>query len=215
MEIVPLLICTVEIEIQNSGGIEAIYGPMFSGKSEELIWRLRRAENAGKRVQVFKPSLDVRYSETEIVSHRDIRMRCESVQSAGEIRNRLDARTEVVGVDEANFFGSELVEVAIELANAGRQVIVAGLDTDYLGRPFPPIPYLLALANSIVKKVAACARCGLAAEHSQRLVQSEELILVGAVDSYEARCRNCFDPGLPSQDLITSVPADSHNSASG
>ena len=165
---------------------------MFSGKSEELIRRLQLTQIGRKRVQTFKPSLDTRYSATEIVSHGDIRMPCESVDSAQEICRRLDGRTQVIGIDEASFFGNELVDIATRLANAGKRVIVAGLDTDYLGRPFPPMPDLLALAESITKKLAICAQCGLPAKHSQRLVESEELILVGAVDFYEARCRNCF-----------------------
>ncbi len=186
---------------------------MFSGKSEELIRRLRLAKIAHKRVQVFKPSLDTRYSETKIVSHGDMRMPCESVDSAQEICDRLDWRTQVIGVDEANFFGCELVDTATRLANASKQVIIAGLDTDYLGRPFPPMQDLLALAESITKEVAICARCGSPAKHTQRLVESEELILVGAVDSYEARCRNCFKPGL-SRQLLDSVRAYGKNSAS-
>ena len=184
------------------GWIEVICGPMFSGKSEELIRRLRRAMIARKRVQVFKPSLDSRYSQDEIVSHGDMRMKSEVIGQAEEILTRLDWRTEVIGVDEANFLGAGLIEVAGRLADSGKQVIVAGLDTDYLGRPFPPIPELLALAESITKTLAICMRCGNPAKHTQRLVASDELIVVGAAGTYEARCRRCFEPGVPKQELF-------------
>lgn len=183
-----------------AGWIEAICGPMFSGKSEELIRRLRRATIARKRVQVFKPALDVRYSNSEIVSHDDQRMRSEVVARAAEILTRLDWRTEVVGVDEANFLGVELVDVASRLADSGKQVIIAGLDTDFMGRPFPPMPELLCLAESITKTLAICLRCGNAAKHTQRLVDSDDLIVVGAMGAYEARCRRCFEPGAPKQE---------------
>src|SRR5579864_7530086 len=122
----------------NLGWIEAICGPMFSGKSEELMRRLRRAMIARKRVQVFKPVIDDRYSDDEIVSHTDMRMKSEAIAGASDIASRLDWRTQVVGIDEANFFGQDLVNVATQLADSGKQVIVAGLDTDYMGRPFPP-----------------------------------------------------------------------------
>ncbi|MDP2997239.1 MAG: thymidine kinase [Bryobacterales bacterium] len=186
----------------NIGWIEVVCGPMFSGKSEELIRRLRRARIARKRVQVFKPVLDDRYSNSEIVSHGDQRMRSEVVAKAAEILVRLDWRTQVVGIDEANFLGPDLVEVASQLADSGKQVIVGGLDTDYLGRPFAPIPDLLALAESITKTLAICMRCGNPAKHTQRLVESEDLIVVGAAGMYEARCRRCFEPGVPKQELL-------------
>lgn len=202
----------METVIANSGWIEAICGPMFSGKSEELIRRIRRASIARKRVQVFKPAIDTRYSEAEIVTHADGRMRSESVASAGEIIAKLDPETQVVGVDEANFFGPELVQLADQLASAGKQVIIAGLDTDFLGRPFPPMPDLLAIAESITKTLAVCMRCGAPAKHSQRLVESEELILVGAAGSYEARCRRCFEAGIPRQELLAFVPGPGETS---
>jgi thymidine kinase len=184
------------------GWIEAICGPMFSGKSEELIRRLRRAMIARKRVQVFKPAMDDRFSNTEIVTHADIRMRSEPINSAAEILSKLDWRTQVIGVDESNFFGPELIGVANQLADGGKQVIIAGLDTDYMGRPFTPMPDLLAIAESITKTLAICMRCGAPAKHTQRLVESYELILVGAAGSYEARCRRCFEPGLPKQEVL-------------
>ena len=153
---------------------------MFSGKSEELIRRLRRATIARKRVQVFKPVIDTRYSTDEIVSHGDLRMKSEVAGAAGEMLRRIDWRTEVVGVDEANFMGPDLIEIAGTLADSGKQVIIAGLDTDYMGRPFPPIPELLALAESITKTLAICVRCGNPAKHTQRLVESDDLIVVGS-----------------------------------
>jgi thymidine kinase len=184
------------------GWIEAICGPMFSGKSEELIRRLRRATIAKRQVQVFKPAIDDRYSVDEIVTHDDGRMRSECVNSAEEILAKLDWRTQVVGIDEANFFGQSLLGVADQLADDGKRVIVAGLDTDYMGRPFPPMPDLLAIAESITKTLAICVRCGNPAKHTQRLVDSDELILVGATEAYEARCRACFEPGHPRQEIL-------------
>jgi thymidine kinase len=184
------------------GWIEAICGPMFSGKSEELIRRLRRAMIARKRVQVFKPVLDNRYAVNEIVSHGDLRMPSQALTTPAEIMEHLDLRTQVVGIDEANFFGQGLVEIAGQLADSGKQVIIAGLDTDYMGRPFAPMPDLLALAESITKTLAICMRCGNPAKHTQRLVESDELIVVGAGGMYEARCRRCFEPGMPRQELL-------------
>src|SRR5579859_6802974 len=189
----------MDIVTGNIGWIEVICGPMFSGKSEELIRRLGRAMIARKRVEVFKPAIDDRYSADEIVSHGDLRMKSEVVSGADEIIDRIDWRSEVVGVDEANFIGPKLVDVAQHLADSGKQVIISGLDTDYLGRPFAPIPDLLALAESITKTLAICVRCGNPAKHTQRLRGSEDLIVVGAAEMYEARCRRCFEPGIPKQ----------------
>ncbi len=184
------------------GWIEVVCGPMFSGKSEELIRRLRRAMIARRRVQVFKPVLDNRYSKEEIVSHSDQRLGSTTVNSADEILKQLDWRTQVIGVDEANFMGPGLVEVCGQLADSGKRVIVAGLDTDYMGRPFPPIPDLLAMAESITKTLAICMRCGNPAKQTQRLVESEDLIVVGAAGMYEARCRACFEAGVPKQEML-------------
>jgi thymidine kinase len=192
----------LELVVPNTGWIEAICGPMFSGKSEELIRRLRRAVIARKRVQVFKPAIDNRYSISEIVTHADARMRSEPVNGAGEILAKLDWRTQVVGVDESNFFGPELVAVTNQLADGGKQVIIAGLDTDFMGRPFVPMPDLLAIAESITKMLAICMRCGAPAKHTQRLTGSDELIMVGADGAYEARCRRCFEPGVPKQEVL-------------
>lgn len=192
----------MEVVIPNSGWIEAICGPMFSGKTEEMIRRLRRATIARKRVQVFKPSIDTRFSDEEIVSHGDRRMPSEPLKSAREIIPSTHWQTQVVGIDEANFFGPDLVSVATQLADAGKQVIVAGLDTDFLGRPFPPMPDLLALAESITKTLAICMHCGAPAKHTQRLTDSGDLIVIGAGEAYEARCRNCFRPDTPRQESL-------------
>jgi len=195
----------MELVTGHIGWIEVICGPMFSGKSEELIRRLRRARIARKRVQVFKPAIDNRYSADEIVSHVDQRMESEVVASVPEILARLSPRTQVIGIDETNFFGTDLIELTARLADTGKQVIVAGLDTDFMGRPFPPMPDLLCLAESITKTLAICVRCGNPAKHTQRLVESEDLIVVGAAGMYEARCRGCFEPGVPRQDLLDFV----------
>ena len=184
------------------GWIEVICGPMFSGKSEELIRRLRRAMIARKRVQVFKPVIDDRYSIEEIVSHSSQRLSAENVTNAKEILEKLDWRTQVVGIDEPNFLVDGLVDVAQQLADSGKQVIISGLDTDYMGRPFAPIPDLLCVAESITKTLAICMRCGNPAKHTQRLVEAEDLIVVGAAGMYEARCRRCFESGIPKQEVL-------------
>ncbi|MCC6293616.1 MAG: thymidine kinase [Bryobacterales bacterium] len=190
----------MDVVVGHMGWIEVICGPMFSGKSEELIRRLRRAMIARRRVQVFKPALDTRYSGDHIVSHADSRLPSLTIHHPGEILTRMDWRTQVIGIDEANFLGPDLVEIATQLADSGKQVLIAGLDTDYMGRPFVPIPDLLCLAESITKTLAICMRCGNLAKHTQRLVEAEDLIVVGAAGMYEARCRRCFEPGLPRQE---------------
>ena len=178
------------------GWIEVVCGPMFSGKSEELIRRLRRAEIARQRVQIFKPGIDQRYAEDHIVSHSELRIRSVGVKDASELEARLDLRTEVIGIDEAQFLGDGIVDLVVRLADLGKRIIIAGLDTDYLGRPFHPMPELLAVADEITKTLAICMQCGNPAKHTQRLVASEELIVVGAAGMYEARCRRCFEPTL-------------------
>ncbi len=180
----------------NLGWIEVVCGPMFSGKSEELIRRLRRAEIARQRVQIFKPGIDQRYSDDHIVSHSELKIRSDSVKDAADVAAKVDLRTEVVGIDEAQFLGEGIVEVVVRLADMGKRVIIAGLDTDYLGRPFHPMPELLAVADDITKYLAICMQCGNPAKHTQRLVASEDLIVVGAAGMYEARCRRCFEPNL-------------------
>jgi thymidine kinase len=169
---------------------------MFSGKSEELIRRLRRAEIARQRVQIFKPGIDQRYSEDHIVSHSELKIRSDSVRDAAELEARLDRRVEVIGIDEAQFLGEGLIDTVVRLADIGKRILIAGLDTDYLGRPFHPMPELLAVADEITKTLAICMQCGNPAKHTQRLVASEDLIVVGAEGMYEARCRRCFEPNL-------------------
>jgi thymidine kinase len=186
----------VDIVKHNMGWIEVIVGPMFSGKSEELIRRLRRAEIAKQRVQIFKPLIDERYSKTDIMSHSGLGIRSTTVSTPAEVLEKVEPRTEVIGIDEGQFLGEALVDVATHLANMGKRVIIAGLDTDYLGRPFVPMPRLLALAEEITKLLAICMQCGNPAVHTQRLVASEDLIVVGATGMYEARCRRCFDANL-------------------
>lgn len=165
---------------------------MFSGKTEELIRRLRAAIGNALQVQAFKPAADNRYSTADIVSHGGDRMPAQAIQSASEIPGRIPNDTKVIGVDEANFFAESLMPVAQQLADAGKRVIIAGLDTDFLGRPFPPIPDLLATSEYISKRLAVCSVCGAPAKHSRRLVHSHELLVVGAEDVYEPRCRRCF-----------------------
>jgi thymidine kinase len=178
----------------NAGWIEVIAGSMFSGKSEELIRRLRRAKIARQKVQVFKPELDSRFSENQIVSHSEMRHDSSNSRSAAEILEKIDPDTEVVGIDEGQFFDNDLVEVANELARRGVRVIIAGLDQDYTGKPWEPMPQLLAIAEYITKTHAICMKCGQPANYSQRTIESEERVAVGASDKYEARCRRCFVP---------------------
>jgi len=185
----------------NLGWIEVICGPMFSGKSEELIRRLRRTEIARQRVQIFKPGIDDRYSENHIVSHSELKIRSVGVKDAADMESRLDLRTEVIGVDEAQFLGEGIVSLVVRLADMGKRIVIAGLDTDYLGRPFHPMPELLAVADEITKTLAICMQCGNPAKHTQRLIASEELIVVGATGMYEARCRRCFEPNLAKEQL--------------
>lgn len=178
----------------DTGWIEVICGSMFSGKTEELIRRLKRAQIAQQHVQIFKPRIDNRYGEEQIVSHSLMRLHSTPIDQAGEVLQKLRPETEVVGIDEAQFLGPELVTVCEELANRGLRVIVAGLDQDYRGRPFEPMPQLLAVAEFITKELAICVVCGNPANKSQRIQRSEERVLVGAADAYEARCRRCFSP---------------------
>jgi thymidine kinase len=179
---------------KSPGWIEVIAGSMFSGKSEELIRRLRRARIARQKVQVFKPNIDVRYSQDHIVSHSEMRHESRTAESALHILDQVEPDTQVVGIDEGQFFENDLVEVANTLAGRGVRVIIAGLDQDYLGRPFEPMPQLLAIAEFITKTHAICVRCGQPANYSQRTFESEERVAVGAGGMYEARCRRCFVP---------------------
>ena len=178
------------------GWIEVITGSMFSGKSEELIRRLRRAQIARQKVQIFKPVIDNRYGDSHITSHSAMRIESETVASSRELLEHVRHDTEVVGIDEGQFFDAELPAVVNTLADQGRRVIVAGLDQDSLGKPCEPMPQLLAIAVYITKTLAICFVCGEPANHTQRLVASSERVLVGAQGMYEARCRACFDPRL-------------------
>ncbi len=178
---------------KDMGWIEVIVGSMFSGKSEELIRRLRRAQIARQEVAIFKPLIDTRFSNDHIVSHSEQKIPSVSVLNAFEILERSrDAK--VVGIDEGQFFGLELIEICEKLAAQGKRVIVAGLDQDYRGKPFDPMPQMLAIAESITKTLAICVKCGNPANRTQRITKDKDRVLVGATDMYEARCRNCFEP---------------------
>jgi thymidine kinase len=180
----------------NQGWIEAIVGSMFSGKTEELIRRLRRAQIARQKVQIFKPTVDTRFGDDDIVSHSEMRIPSRAVANSRLLLDLVDADTEVVGIDEGQFFDQDLPAVCNALADRGKRVIVAGLDKDYLGKPFEPMPQLLAIAEYITKTLAICMVCGNPANHTQRLVPSGDRVLLGAQGTYEARCRVCFDPTL-------------------
>lgn len=179
-----------------SGWVEVVCGPMFSGKTEELIRRLRLALIAKQKVEIYKPALDTRYSEEHIASHDDQRITCTPVSDAGKILEMVGDHTHVVGIDEAQFFDASIVTVCQKLANRGRRVIVAGLDQDYLGQPFGPMPSLMAVAESVLKLKAVCMVCGGLASRSQRLTRETSQVVLGATDHYEARCRACFDPEM-------------------
>lgn len=177
---------------RDAGWIEVICGPMFSGKSEELIRRLRRAAIAKQRVQVFKPAIDRRYHDTRITSHSAQSLDAEALPDVEALVAAIAPDTQVVGIDEAQFFGPSLVAAVQSMADRGLRVVIAGLDQDYLGRPFDPIPQLLAIAEQITKCLAVCSRCGALASRSYRLQGGGDRVQVGAADSYEARCRACY-----------------------
>ena len=189
---------------QNSGigWVEVIVGSMFSGKSEELIRRLRRAQIARQKVQVFKPIIDDRYSIEQIASHSGMTHVSKPVMTAAEMMAQMEDDTQIVGIDEGQFFDMAIVEAVNELADGGKRVIIAGLDQDYLGRPFEPMPQLLSIAEFITKTHAICVKCGNTANYSQRTVASDSRVEVGASDKYEARCRRCF---VPHQDAPTII----------
>src|SRR6476660_7622424 len=178
----------------DAGWIEVIAGSMFSGKSEELIRRLRRAKIARQKVQVFKPEIDARFSKNHIVSHSEMKHESFNVRTAQEIRANVLPDTEVVGIDEGQFFDNDLIAIANELAERGVRVIIAGLDQDYTGKPWEPMPQLLAVAEYITKTHAICMKCGQPANYTQRTFESEERVAVGGAGMYEARCRCCFVP---------------------
>lgn len=178
---------------RKSGCIEVVCGSMFSGKTEELIRRLRRAQFANQQIAIFKPVIDKRYSDVEVVSHDFHKITSTPVATPKEILDKVGPEVQVVGIDEAQFFDETLVEVCQTLANRGVRVIVAGLDTDYLGVPFGPMPRLMAVAEDVQKVHAICVRCGALANHSHRLSKSQDLVLLGEKDVYEPLCRNCFN----------------------
>lgn len=184
------------VRTPNQGWIEVVVGSMFSGKSEELIRRLRRAQIARQRVQIFKPAVDTRYDEHHIVSHSELKIPSEAASSSADLLSKVRPDTEVIGIDEGQFFDADLPQVCTALAERGLRVIVAGLDQDYLGKPFEPMPHLLAIAEYITKTRAICMVCGNPANHTQRLVVSSDRVLLGAQGTYEARCRRCFDASL-------------------
>jgi thymidine kinase len=190
-----------------AGWIEVIVGSMFSGKSEELIRRLRRAQIARQQVQIFKPAVDTRHAGDHIVSHSELRISSEQAMASADLLSKVRADTEVVGIDEGQFFDLELPAACAALAMRGVRVIVAGLDQDYLGEPFEPMPQLLAIAEYITKTRAICMVCGNPANHTQRLVQNTDRVLLGATGTYEARCRHCFDPTLAAAEPATTARA--------
>jgi len=186
-------------EETNKGWIEVICGSMFSGKSEELIRRVRRVQIAKKKVQIFKPAIDNRYEFQYIYSHNGSKIKAINIENPKKIPERVDIHTEVVAIDEVQFFNDDVIAITQQLADQGRRVIVAGLDQDFRGEPFGPMPKLLAIAEYIDKLQAICMVCGKAASRTQRLVNgipanySDPTILVGAKESYEARCRKCHE----------------------
>ena len=180
---------------KKSGCIEVICGSMFSGKTEELIRRLKRAQFANQKIATFKPVIDKRYSDEDVVSHDLHSIKSKPISSPAEMLD-VPADTQVVGIDEAQFFDESLVDVAQNLADRGIRVIIAGLDTDYLGKPFGPIPALLAVAEDVQKVHAICVRCGALANHSHRLSKSQELVVLGEKDVYEPLCRNCYNEAI-------------------
>ncbi|TYR34187.1 thymidine kinase [Sphingobacterium phlebotomi] len=176
---------------RQAGSIEVICGSMFSGKTEELIRRMKRAQFAKLPIEIFKPAIDIRYADQAIVSHDSNSIPSTSIPNSSAIL-LLSAETKVVGIDEAQFFDDELPHVCVQLANKGVRVIVAGLDMDYKGLPFGPIPALMAMAEHVTKVHAVCVRCGAPATYSHRIAASENRILLGEKDSYEPRCRACY-----------------------
>ncbi len=181
---------------RHAGWIEVICGSMFSGKTEELIRRLKRAQIARIKVQVFKPIIDDRYSKEHVQSHDATKVLSVPVSKSSEVLERVEDSTRVVGIDEAQFFDEGIVDVCQKLANRGIRVVVAGLDMDYLGKPFEPMPKFLAIAEHVTKLHAICMSCGGEASRTQRLVASDQQIAVGSKDMYEARCRNCHEPKI-------------------
>jgi len=183
---------------KKSGCIEVVCGSMFSGKTEELIRRLRRAQFANQSIAIFKPAIDKRYSDVEVVSHDFHKIISTPIDSPGSMLE-VGEEVQVVGVDEAQFFDESLVEVCQKLADRGVRVIVAGLDTDYMGVPFGPIPKLMAVAEDVQKVHAICVKCGNLANHSHRLSKSRDLVLLGEKDVYEPLCRSCYNEAIAAE----------------
>lgn len=196
----------MQTHTRSGGWIEVICGPMFSGKSEELIRRLRLAQIAKQRVQIFKHAIDTRYDAEYITSHSDQKFVCTPVDTPEKIIANVRDTTRVVGIDEAQFFESSITEVCERLANRGVRVIVAGLDQDYLGQPFGSMPQLLAIADSVSKNHAVCMVCGGPATKSQRITTQDGQVVVAAGETYEARCRSCFDPDFTVQNAQPRKP---------
>ncbi|GJM61766.1 thymidine kinase [Persicobacter diffluens] len=188
--------------ISQAGWVEVICGSMFSGKTEELIRRVNRALIAKQKVVIFKPSIDTRYAEEEVVSHNANAVVCKPLRAVLEILDHADDY-EVVGIDEAQFFGMELVEVANKLANQGKRVILAGLDMDFEGKPFGPMPGLMATAEFVTKVNAICAQCGSVASYSFRMTANEEQVVLGEKEAYEPRCRKCYNEGMNEKKIKT------------
>ena len=180
---------------KKSGCIEVICGSMFSGKTEELIRRLKRAQFAQQKIATFKPTVDKRYSDLDVVSHDSHSISCTPIKSPARML-QIDEDVQVVGIDEAQFFDDSIIDVCQELANRGVRVIVAGLDTDYLGKPFGPMPGLMAIAEDVQKVHAICVSCGALANHSHRLSRSKKLVVLGEKDTYEPLCRECYQNAI-------------------
>lgn len=183
---------------KKAGSIEVICGSMFSGKTEELIRRMKRAQFAKQKVEIYKPCIDVRYSEDEVVSHDSHSISSTPIESPASML-LLSSEVEVVGIDEAQFFDDTIVEVVQALANRGVRVIIAGLDTDFMGKPFGPMPALMAVAEDIQKVHAICVRCGSPANHSHRLSSSDQLVVLGEKDIYEPLCRHCYNAAIEAE----------------
>ena len=184
--------------LKKSGSVEVICGSMFSGKTEELIRRLRRAQFAGQKIAIFKPKVDVRYSEDSVVSHDLKSVPSTAIGNPTEIF-LMDSDVRVVGIDEAQFFDDTLIKVVQTLADRGVRVIVAGLDTDYLGQPFGPMPALMAIAEEVQKVHAICVKCGNLANHSHRLTKDHNLVVLGEKDIYEPLCRDCYNKAIAAE----------------
>lgn len=191
-------IVMISENIKKNGCIEVICGSMFSGKTEELIRRLKRAQFANQKIEIFKPEVDTRYSDMDVVSHDLHSIPCTPVKDPARMLETAED-TQVIGIDEAQFFDDSLINVAQELANRGKRVIIAGLDTDFKGKPFGPIPALMAVAEDVQKVHAICVKCGNLANHSHRLTKSHKLVVLGEKDVYEPLCRQCYNEAMAAE----------------